>query len=145
MKPLLIALLMGICTPIFAQEIDLRAIAKIESAGCKAPCIGDNGKAIGIYQIHKGVVADFNRIGPRRSLQPLSHLDMKSDKEAGIVADWYLNVEIPRLLKHYGLPDSLDNRLTAYNMGIGRVKEGKRASKYIAKYNTFIKYLSLGA
>lgn len=71
-----------------------------------------------------------------------------NDPEKNVaVSNYYMNVEIPRLLKHYGVPDSVDARLAAYNCGPYRVsqeyqKHGRRwkeglpgeTQRYIQKY-----------
>jgi membrane-bound lytic murein transglycosylase MltF len=44
------------------------------------------------------------------------------DKEKNVaVGSYYMNVEIPRLLKSFQVPDSVETRLAAYNWGIGGV------------------------
>lgn len=45
------------------------------------------------------------------------------------VADFYLNKEIPRLLKHFGHPDALTTRLAAYNWGVGYLDRSIRKYK----------------
>lgn len=112
------------------QSVDMGKIAYIESSGCKN-MIGDNGKALGCYQLHKGVVAEYNQY--KRALY--RHDDVMKPDIGFKIADWYMNTRIPAMLRHYKQPDTLENRLTAYNMGIGAVIKGKRAVKYIEKYN----------
>jgi len=51
------------------------------------------------------------------------------------VAEWYTNREIPRLLAHYRLRDTLQNRLTAWRLGIKSVLSNKQAEKYCKRYN----------
>lgn len=111
-------------------SIDLNKIAIIESSG-NPLAIGDNGKAIGLYQLHAGVVKDYNKANNTN----LKHSQMTNPKLAYNVANWYLNIEIPRLLKHYKKPLTVNNVLTAYNKGIGNFLNGVKAPKYIAKYN----------
>ena len=111
-------------------KIDLSAIQRIESQGCKSPCIGDSGKALGIFQLHAGVIKDYNRAHNTK----ISHRMALLSDTALIVANWYLNTKIPQYLAFYKLPDTLENRLSAYNMGIGSVLKGKSATSYIKKY-----------
>lgn len=111
------------------QPVDMGKIAHIESSGCKN-LVGDNGKALGCYQLHKGVVAEYNQY--KRALY--RHDDAMRPDIGLKIANWYMNTRIPAMLKHYGKPDTLENRLTAYNMGIGAVIKGKRATNYIKKY-----------
>ncbi len=37
------------------------------------------------------------------------------------VSEYYMNTKIPKMLKHYGIPDEIDTRLAAYNWGIGNL------------------------
>lgn len=113
-----------------SMVIDLNMIAIIESSG-NPLAIGDNGKAIGLYQLHAPVVKDYNL----KHGTAYSHKQMHNAVVSSQVANWYLNVEIPRLLKHYKKAVTTENVLTAYNMGIGNVLKGRKAVKYIAKYN----------
>ena len=39
------------------------------------------------------------------------------------VADWYMQKRIPQLLRYYKIPDTITNRLIAYNWGIGNLKK----------------------
>ena len=133
MRTICIAFSLFLCVfarSVYAVEIDLAAIAQIESGGCKTPCIGDKGLAYGPYQLHAGAVKDVNRaLGTK-----YSHRDVLDPKVAVIVANAYFERVIPGYLKHFNLRDSLENRLTAYNMGIKAVIRGKRAVAYIDKY-----------
>lgn len=133
--PLIIAVIIVICPlqAVFGAEmgisIDMGKIAFIESSGCKN-LVGDNGKALGCYQLHKGVVAEYNQY-KRASYK---HKDVMRKDIGFKIANWYMNKRIPAMLRHYKLPDTLENRITAYNMGIKAVVNGKRAVKYIEKY-----------
>lgn len=110
--------------------IDMGKIAFIESSGCKN-MIGDNGKALGCYQLHAGVVTDYNKAHKTA----YKHKDVMKPDIGLQIASWYMGVEIPRLLKHYKQPITLETKLSAWNMGVGNVVKGKRASKYIEKYS----------
>jgi len=63
--------------------------------------------------------------------------DREKNEEVG---NYYINVEIPRLLQYYGLEDTIENRLAAYNWGIGNLKKfgldkaPKETRDYISKY-----------
>lgn len=116
--------------------IDLQAIAMIESSN-NPMAIGDNGKAYGLYQLHNSVVADFNR----KNGTKYRHRDMLNKIIATKVASWYFNIEIPRLLKHYGIKSSLLNITLCYNWGIGNVvKWHKKGAKYNEIPKTTKKY-----
>ena len=63
----------------------------------------------------------------------------EANKEVG---DYYMNTEIPRLLKHFGLDDTIENRLAAYNWGAGNLnrigleKAPQETLDYIEKYKS---------
>lgn len=56
------------------------------------------------------------------------------------VATYYFNEEIPRLLKHYNIEDTVENRLAANNWGVGNLnrlgidKAPQETIDYIEKY-----------
>lgn len=129
---LAVLLTVGGCIASYAQDVDMSKIAIIESSG-NSKAVGDNGQAFGLYQIHKAVVTDYNA----NKGQNLRHSDMFNPVLAHKVADYYINTLIPRYLRHYGLADTVENRLTAYNMGIKAVKQGKLAKAYIKKYKSY--------
>lgn len=124
--------------PVYADLVDLRVISEIESSG-RADAKGDyrNGRplALGLYQLHQAVVVDYNRVHNTRYL----HQDALDSTIAHKVADWYVRVEIPRLLKFYKLPVTTSNILAAYNVGIGNVRRGRIPQQYIAKYQKLAK------
>ena len=62
-----------------------------------------------------------------------------------------MNVEIPRLLKSFNLPDTVETRLSCYNWGIGNIKKAyekygddwqdalpQETKGYLMKYNKLI-------
>ncbi len=112
------------------NSIDMGKIAFIESSGCKN-LIGDNGKALGCYQLHEGVVKEYNQFKKTN----YTHKDVMRPDVGLLIANWYINKRIPAMLKHFGKADTVENRITAYNMGINAVIKGKRATNYINKYN----------
>lgn len=116
--------------------IDPLIIAQIESGG-RADAIGDGGLAIGMHQIHAGVVKDYNSWNKTS----YKHEDMKNSEVSHLVANWYLNTEIPRLIRHYKAIDSIEARLIAYNAGIKRLLKGTLpknhpSHQYIQKYRS---------
>lgn len=117
------------CSNAYAVEINLKAVAWIESSG-NPKAVGDNGKALGLYQLHKGVIDDYNKENHVLN----THSDALEPITAHKIAKWYLTIKIPKYLKYYGLKDTLANRLTAYNMGIKAVREKRTAKKYLKKY-----------
>lgn len=124
-------LVMGLYAPFaYGQSVDMDKIAMIESSGCRE-LVGDNGKALGCYQLHEGVVKEYNL----KHKTAFKHKDVMSKVIGLRVADWYMNRRIPAMLKHYGIVDTIETRISAYNMGIKAVIKGKRAVSYIRKYN----------
>lgn len=121
--------LLGAMPECLGQDVSLPIIAQIESSG-RADAIGDGGKALGLYQLHSACITDFNK----RHKTAYSHKDALNPDIASKIANWYANYEVPRLLRHFKQSDTLENRLTAYNMGVGAVIKGKRAISYINKY-----------
>lgn len=119
-------------------QIDLSAIAQIESSG-RSHAVGDGGRALGLYQLHAAVIKDYNRTHKTH----LSHKDALDPSKARLVADWYLNTEIPRLLRHYNLPDTVSFRIRGYNEGLRRSINGRAPSRitraYIVKYELILK------
>lgn len=122
------------------QPVDMGKIAHIESSGCKN-LVGDNGKALGCYQLHKGVVAEYNQY--KRALY--RHDDVMRPDIGLKIANWYMNERIPNLLKYYGKKDTIKNRIFCYNMGIGNfIKKGEEnaprtTKEYYRKYQDLSK------
>lgn len=123
----------------WAVEVDLDKIAMIESSNNPQAYNSKSG-AVGMYQITLICLKDYNLAHIRGGY---SHNDMFDPNKAYIVANWYLNKAIPRYLKAFGLDDTLENRLYAYNWGVGNLRrhyaEGlaipKETRDYLVKYN----------
>lgn len=126
---LCVFLIAGCTTEAVAENVDMSIISMIESSGCKN-LVGDNGKALGCHQLHAGVVKDYNK----KYGTDFIHWDVMNDDVSYMIANWYMNTEVPRLLKHYGVKDTLEARLSFYNMKHSEVIKGKRATSYIKKY-----------
>ena len=72
----------------FANPSDklINALVKVESSG-KADAVGDGGKAVGILQIHKGVIEDVNKI----SKVKYTVADRKDAKKSREICKLYLS------------------------------------------------------
>ena len=133
---------MGLLRECGAEEVDLAKIAMIESSN-NPLAYNAKSQATGMYQITPICLKDFNsyHMNPRHQYELK---DMYEASNAYIVASWYINKRIPQLLRHYKLDsNSIENRLIAYNFGIGNlvkyrkgeVKLPKETRDYIKKYN----------
>jgi len=112
--------------------VDLEIVKQLESSG-RPNAIGDGGKALGLYQLHSGVIKDYNRAHKTS----YSHKDALNPQVCHLIASWYLHREIPRFLYHYKIKVSYKTILWAYNAGIGNVVKGRMpetTKRYIAKY-----------
>ncbi len=103
--------------PLRAPIIDIDALSMAESRN-KNVC---NPIACGRWQITAPALADYN----------LHHQTGYTLAQVGDVAlgrkiaTWYANEKIPQYLKHYGIPDTLLNRIFCWNAGIGYVASHK--------------------
>lgn len=126
-----------------ATEIDIPRIIRIESGG-DPNAVGSKGER-GLMQIRQTTWIDtVKKMGKDWSW------DEAFDPDKNVaVGTYYMNVEIPRLLQHYGIPDSTNARIAAYNMGakaLSRVHKLNRdgwlpiiprsTQDYIGKYNS---------
>ena len=115
--------------------VDMQIVAQIESS-CNPMAYNERTQATGMYQITPICLADYNNYHKGKfNLQ-----EMFEEEKARKVARWYCFVRVPQLLKHYGFVDTLDNRLIAYNYGIGNMKKNKHLAlpketrEYLLKY-----------
>lgn len=116
-----------------AEEINLSIIATIESNN-NPNAYNKTSKAVGMYQITPICLKDYNQLNKNQ----FQLSEMFEPNKAKIVANWYLNKRIPQLLRHYRIIDTIDNRLWAYNAGIGRVVKNIKpleTRNYIIKYH----------
>ena len=121
--------------PVSKVSVDLEKIAQIESSN-NPKAINKSSGARGLYQFMQPTWEEVvKKMG--KSWTWDDAFDGEKSKE---VADYYFNREIPRLLQHYNLEDTIENRLAAYNWGIGNLsrqgieKAPQETTNYIAKY-----------
>lgn len=114
--------------------VDMARIAKIESNNnALAWNKAEDGR--GLFQVNPICLREWNNFHPRDQHTPddlfRAHVNAK-------IASWYMTVRIPKMIKHYGKPDTIENRIIAWNAGINYVKTGKAipktTQKYIEKY-----------
>lgn len=128
---LVIAIVSHADTPVV--WIDLAKIAQIESSGnTRAWNKVDDSR--GLYQITPICLQEWNNYHPAKQYTMDDLWTVSINEE---IAGWYLNVRIPQMLRHYKIDDSVENRIWAYNAGIGNVVKGrmpKITQNYLRKY-----------
>ncbi len=105
-------------TPGIPVEINMVRIAGIESNYNQLAYNRESG-ARGLCQVTAPVLVEFNeRFYTTHKPDDLfnKHLNM-------VIGLWYMNERIPQLLRHYRISDSINNRLIAYNFGIGNLNK----------------------
>lgn len=121
--------------------VDLKVIAKIES-GLNPQAYNKHSHAVGMYQITPICLDDFNMFHKYGYLLT----DMYDAQKAYIVAQWYFDFRIPQLLRHYGIADTIRNRIICWNAGIAYLTKHKRLPietvNYINKYNRLIRSIN---
>lgn len=124
-----------------SEWLDLSIIATIESSG-HPDAYNRHSGAVGMYQITPICLKDYVQANKTH----YNIEDMYNPNISYAVANWYLNIRIPSLLRYYGIEDTIDNRLIAYNWGIGHLfsyihRKGhggripKQTRDYINKYH----------
>jgi len=130
-----VALLFVLALWAFAEEVDMSIIAQIESSSNPMAISYKGAKyGRGLCQISEVCLKEYNEYTfcPDYTVEELfiAKVNLK-------IADWYMNKRIPSMLRYYGVEDTVDNRLWAYNAGIGRVVNGvmpEETKRYIEKY-----------
>lgn len=120
--------------PVYAEEVNLDIISQIESNGNPLAYNKRTG-ASGEFQIMPCVVEEYNA---RHKASRIAFKAVFNPVVARTVANWYLSVRIPQMLRYYGLPNTLENRLRAYNSGIGTLVKGRYPQEtrdYVKKYH----------
>lgn len=99
-------------------KIDIAKIIQIESSG-KTNAVSPVGAA-GLMQVMPKTWEDIaKKIGKYQGFD-----QWKFNEEANVaIGSYYMNTEIPKMLKSFGLPDIVDTRLAAYNWGIGNLNK----------------------
>jgi hypothetical protein len=100
------------------STIDVYRIVEIESSGNPLARNRRSG-ARGLMQIMEGTWNEItNRLGYDWSFNEA--YDAEKNMTIG---NYYMNTEIPRLLSHFNIPDTIETRLAAYNWGIGNLND----------------------
>lgn len=116
-----------------AVEINMDIIKRIESSGNPHAFNASSG-ARGLYQVTPILVKEFNRMNNTGYRNDDMYIPVVCEK----VAVWYISKRIPQMFKSFGIKDTVENRLIAYNAGIKAVKTGivpRETRNYIRRYN----------
>lgn len=117
MKTLLAVSLVIIANSLYGISNDLiQAITHVESRGNNRE-IGDNGKAFGSLQIHKGVIADVNRVYGTN----YKHSDAFNRVKAKQIAVLYLKHYGEVFKRLYRKPVTNEIYARIWNAGINRI------------------------
>ena len=116
------------------SDIDMEIIKHIESTG-RAWVTGKAGE-VGLFQLSPAsVIAEWNNYHPNEQYEPKELYDAKLNRK---VAEWYMLKRIPQMLRHFGVKDTVKNRIIAYNAGIEYLRLRKPLPQitinYLRKY-----------
>ena len=114
--------------------IDMNRIAQIESSN--NPNVGTNSAgATGLHQVRPIALQQYNNYNPNNQF---TQKELNNPDVSWQVANYLYNKDIPRQLKTFGIPDTVENRIYAYHDGPTNLKNGTTsaaADAYIKQYN----------
>ena len=132
-KTFLFFIFLFLTSNLSAETINMHKIMMIESSG-NALSHNVREDSRGLLSIRRCVLTDYNQATRH-------HYKMDDLFDAQIntsVARWYLLVELPRLLKHYNKPATVQNIIISYNGGIKYVARDlqipKSTKQYLRRY-----------
>jgi len=112
-----------------AVEIDIDKIVMIESSG-DPNAVNRGSGCIGLMQINpKAALLDFNYY---HSTQ-YTRLDLFNPQINMRIGQWYITHRIPTMLRHYGIPVTIETVIASYNWGIGHVKRWHKRGMVFAE------------
>jgi soluble lytic murein transglycosylase-like protein len=127
-------LIFGYSSAYAGKYININRIIHIESRG-NSKAYNKGSGARGICQITPICLKEWNNFHKQEQYT----LEDLWNKEINIkIAEWYLNVRIPQMLRIYKMEVTTRNILIAYNAGIKRVFHWmipNETVKYIYEYN----------
>ena len=116
---------------VWAEEICIPCIIQIESSG--NPNAMNKGH-IGLMQVSSAVLKEWNSHEVKGDWTTFYCLSELWKPEINIViGTWYIEERIPKILKAFGIPDTTDNRLIAYNFGAGNLRKYLKGEKKLPK------------
>lgn len=135
---IVLALLFALpCSAQVVTEKFLDAVAMVESSG-RLNAVGDSGKALGQFQLHRAAWEDASKIDPLLGDYKTGALDREKSRRAARI---YFNILSARLGSR-NIPKTPQMLYAAYNVGFGGLsKRGFNLSKCHATTKTAIKKL----
>jgi hypothetical protein len=124
-------------SPLYGSEINLSAISQIESSG-RSSAVGDGGKALGLYQLHAGIITDFNRLNGTQ----YTHKSALNPITARLIASWAFDTYYPKILRRMGIRPTTDSLIVCFNAGCGALRYKnlpKTTQTYLKKYRSLTK------
>jgi soluble lytic murein transglycosylase-like protein len=132
---LIFMLIFGYSSAYAGKYIDIKKIIRIESNG-NANAYNKNSKARGLCQITPICLKEWNNFHKNKQYNLDNLWNSSINME---IAEWYLNIRIPQMLKVFKKEISTKNIIICYNAGIDYVVKNKtlkeETSDYIKKYN----------
>lgn len=125
-----------------AEEVDLAIIAQIESNN-NPKAIGKAGE-IGLYQISTIALRTFNYWLEATGREKLTRQDLFNPVINKMIAETFFDLFIPHWLADYGKPNTIENKIIAWNAGMRAIQKGyipKVTRNYIKKYYKLSKEL----
>ena len=115
-----------------SEDIDMTKISQIESSN-NPEAYNAKSQARGKNQITPIVLKEWNNY---HKSEQHGVKDLFNEEINDKIANWYMNKRIPQMLKAKKIKDTVENRLIAYNYGIGNI--GKplplETRNYLKKY-----------
>ena len=102
-----------------SNDVDMNKIYMIESS-MNPNALNEKSQARGLGQITPIVLKEWNNFNPKNTYTDDQLFNPEINRQ---ISSWYMNKRIPQMLRHFKIPDTVDNRLATYNWGIGRVKQ----------------------
>ncbi len=132
---ILLALSLSSFTPDSLQDISF-VLKHVETEG-RVDAVGDNGRAYGILQIHKGAILDVNR----RFNTNYRHIDAFDEVCSDEIFFLYISLGIELYEKKHKRSPSEEEIVRWWNGGIYRGHMKKSTRKYYDRYRKYKKQL----
>lgn len=112
------------------NNIDMSKVFQIESSN--NPLAWNKGEdARGLGQIRPIVLKEWNNFNPKTQHVGDELFNPEVNKK---ISNWYMNKRIPQMLRHFGIQDTVRNRIIAYNAGIATLTQGREIPSITKRY-----------